>query len=172
MSGNEDLRRALNAASTLTSTSSYARRLAELLVQYNHTITTEPAPMPMNRFNCFAFAFGLTEHVDYGTLVDLAQTSAALDSAKVKAMLDAGDLAAVEPHLAKQGDIALYIDGDTITHAGRVTAPGRIQSKWGGNEIHAHGLWEVPLGYGHTVTYIATPDTDSIIQRLIYQAKA
>lgn len=171
MSGNEDLRRELDAASKLIFPASYDRRLADLRSRYDHTISTEPSLLPINQFNCFAFAFGLTDHSEYSALLDLAGTSAALNSKIVKAMFDAGDVTLVEATVAKEGDIALYFDGEHLAHAGRLTAPNRILSKWGGNEIHAHGLWEVPLGYGHSVKFIMRPDVDSLIQRLLREAK-
>lgn len=166
MCGNDALRRALDDASKLTSTSLYEGRLSELRSQYGHTIRIEPTPMSIFRFNCFGHAFGLTDHPRYDALVDLSQTSAALNSSEVKHMLDGGQLTILDGRQAKTGDVVLYFDGNQLTHAGRVSADQRVVSKWGGNELHSHELWEVPFGYGNIVKYISVPDVDTILSKL------
>lgn len=167
--GNTALRRALDDASTERDVRVYLETLTKLGPRHGHSITTEPSVLRFSRFNCFAFAFRLTEHERYDRLVDAKQSSALLNAKLVTQLLERGDLIAVDYTSAKPGDIVLYFNGRNLTHAGRVIESEprcRILSKWGGNEVHSHALWEVPLSYGATVRFVETPPPEDILQIL------
>ena len=41
-----------------------------------------------------------------------------------------------------------------------------IQSKWGGNEVHEHPVWEIPLEHGDQVRFFKRPKSEWILDRL------
>jgi hypothetical protein len=38
--------------------------------------------------------------------------------------------------------MVVYFDNGKVTHAAALGDKGALRSKWGGNEVHAHGLWD------------------------------
>jgi hypothetical protein len=77
--------------------------------------------------------------------VDEADTSAIVNSVYVRELLDKRDLLEVDPDAVQPNDVVLYFSEGELKHAGRVTSVASefiIRSKWGGNEVHDHGIWE------------------------------
>jgi hypothetical protein len=155
MPGNADLRRALDAACKLRVVSEYRDRIAALQTQYGHAISiSQDGKERIERFNCFAYALGIWQHQTYIDLVDATSDSAVIDSEFVRYLIDAGTLVEVAPTEAREGDVVIYFHKDQPTHAGAVAALSErttVRSKWGGNEIHQHDIWEVPACYGDRV---------------------
>ena len=59
-----------------------------------------------------------------------------------------------------------YFAGDQLRHAGIVendSAEPTIRSKWGGNEVHRHKLWEVPACHGDRVRFFRAPDPQALL---------
>jgi hypothetical protein len=54
-------------------------------------------------------------------------------------------LVEIDLHEAKANDMVVYFDNGKVTHAATLGDKGMFRSKWGGNEVHEHRLWEVPL---------------------------
>jgi hypothetical protein len=105
----------------------------------------EPEP------SCYALAFGLDKHPRYLALVAAKQGSDQPITSKVVMGFIEAKLLRPRRVAAKVGDIVLYFADGVVKHAGIVIGPdGRISSKWGQAEVHEHGLWEVPIGYGDT----------------------
>jgi hypothetical protein len=170
MSGDFELRSELDTASRLRVPSEYRDRLEALRQRFGHTVTILPdGSERVDRFNCFAFALGVWNHHAYVQRVDHDGNSAVLDSNTVQQMIEAGEPLYVAPSAAKSGDLALYFHNGRLTHAAVVTsAAGQLvlHSKWGGNEVHRHGLWEVPAMYGDCVRFTAPPALASVIERV------
>jgi hypothetical protein len=61
------------------------------------------------------------------------------------------------------GDVVLYFEKKAITHAAAISEQQTYCSKWGGDDVHQHGLWEVPSQYGNRVRYYRVPDASSIL---------
>jgi hypothetical protein len=60
----------------------------------------------------------------------------------------------------RAGDVAVYCRDGRPTHAASVGSVGKIvflNSKWGGNEVRGHGLWEAPAMYGDAVRFFVQP---------------
>jgi hypothetical protein len=56
-----------------------------------------------------------------------------------------------------------------LRHAGIVenaSAESTIRSKWGGNEVHRHKLWEVPACHGDHVRFLRAPGPQGVLARL------
>jgi hypothetical protein len=170
MPGNADLRRALDAACKLRVVSEYRDRIAALQTQYGHAISIlQDGKERMERFNCFAYALGIWPHQTYIDLVDATNDSAVIDSEFVRHLVDAGALVEVAPAKAAEGDMVIYFHKDQPTHAAIVVSlsePITLRSKWGGNEIHQHNLWEVPACYGGRVRIYRQIDPADTLRRV------
>jgi len=161
------LRLELDKASGIRSKPAYAEALEVLRSLSAHSISILPDGNDrLDRFNCFAFALQIWEDPTFIEAVNARNDSAIVDSSVVSILM---------PHFAEvtesdvaPGHFALYLDGSEIKHAAVVTAtkPITLTSKWGGNEIHRHGLWEVPFMYGDAVRFFATPVPSWTIDRL------
>jgi hypothetical protein len=168
--GNSQLRRELDVASEMKFVDQYNAKLAALKVDPGHSITVLPDDHGrISRFNCFAYAFGVWRHPDFIALVDQTDDSAIMDSAFVAWLVEDDLLTEVQPDSVRAGDIAIYRSNSSITHGALVVAldqPMVLHSKWGGNEVHRHGLWEVKASYGDDVRFFRPLDHDTILTRL------
>jgi hypothetical protein len=167
MSGNVALRLALDEASKLRFRHEYIETLERLRREFGHSISMLPdGRNRIARFNCFAYGLGLWEHVDYIRRVDAAENSAIVNSQLVRAMLDDGTLEEINAAVATPGDVVLYFHKEVVTHAAVVGTEQTYRSKWGGNEVHQHALWEVPAQYGDLVRYYRAPDASAVLTHL------
>jgi hypothetical protein len=161
MSGNRKLREALDAASSLTDWNVYLDTLESCRTQFDHGITVLPdGKGRLRRFNCYAYALGLWDHADYISAVDRSTNSAIVDTPFVKSMVQSGLLVKRSSPQPCAGDVAVYYHYGQPTHAALVVSVDDaiwFQSKWGGNEVHRHGLWEVPAMYGDVVRFFRQP---------------
>jgi hypothetical protein len=156
------LRRKLDGASSLIVVAEYRARLKQLQAEYGHTISILDDGAPeMTRFNCFAYALRVWDDPAYRQFVDEWQSSSLINSDFVSEMIRNGDFAEVPERNVQPGDVVLYFAGEKLCHAGIVeetSSPLTIRSKWGGNEIHRHKLWEVPACHGDRVRLFRPPD--------------
>jgi len=170
MPGNEGLRRELDTASALRVMADYRARLQLLEAQYGHTIAIlQEGNSEIARFNCFAFAFGVWSEPIYRQLVDERQSSSLINSDFVSEMIRHGDLAELSGEQARPGSVILYFADDVLRHAGVVEDASTLQtirSKWGGNEVHRHKLWEVPACHGNRVRYFSPPTPNAVLALL------
>lgn len=170
MSGDAELRRSLDVASKLKVVSDYRAQLATLKAQYGHTISMLSVGSGwIHRFNCFAYALGVWEHDTYIRAVDASADSAIVNSSFLQQMIREGALAEVALLDVEEGDIVVYFDKDGVTHAAKIVSPATpmmLQSKWGGNEIHQHALWEVPASYGDCVRIFRQSDRSATLSRI------
>jgi hypothetical protein len=171
MPGNHGLGTALDAACGIKIVSEYRNTQEALRAQHRHAIAIMPeGGERLARFNCFAYALGIWDRNEYVSLVDDAQDSTVLNSAIVRQMFNEDLLTARDPLAVQRGDVILYYHGEALVHAGRVADIEpllTIHSKWGGNEIHQHGVWEVPAMYGDRVGLFVKPDSNIIMDRLL-----
>lgn len=71
----------------------------------------------------------------------------------VQAMIDDGALTEIAAAEARPEDVVIYLHQGKVAHAVVVKGHDVYHSKWSGNEVHAHGLWEVSASYGDQVRY-------------------
>lgn len=170
MAGNETLRRELEDASSLRLKSDYRIRLEELRTQYGHTITVlQDGAHEIERFNCFAYAFGVSSEPLYRQFVDEWQSSSLIDSEFVSEMIEQRHLVELPDGESPPGSLVLYFAGDQLRHAGIIendSAEPTIRSKWGGNEVHCHKLWEAPACHGDRVRFFRAPDPQAVLRLL------
>jgi hypothetical protein len=167
----ENLRRELDAACKIRIPAEYQQRLDDLKARFDHSILVLPEGRgEIRRFNCFAYAFGVWNNPRYDCLVDRTQSSVLIDSALVMEMLNRGDLIEVATP-RDEPSVVFYFSGEKLMHAGCVKAVSgdliiTIHSKWGGNEVHEHKLWEVPLEYGDRVRFFQLPAAGTVLDQL------
>jgi hypothetical protein len=165
MAGIRELRRELDAAMAIPQYSAYPKRLDELRKRFKHNITVLSQH---GNFNCFAYAFGLSNHRDFVSLVYRTQKTAVMNSDFVVELLASGRLRELDEADAETGSMALYFLNGTLTHAAivRHVNPLLLESKWGPSELHSHGLWEVPASYGDEVRFFAATEVEELLDDL------
>jgi len=167
MSGNAALRRELDEAIKTPYPEIYREAIERLRSQFGHSISILPdGKGRTTRFNCFAYGLGIWEHPDFVKKVDDAGNSAILNSQIIRAMIDDGTLKAVAKADVQTGDTAIYFHKEKVTHAAVIGENKVFRSKWGSDEVHAHGLWEVPAEYGDRVRYYRAPEAARILKRI------
>lgn len=117
----------------------------------------------------FDGSIALRTRSESGAAAVTSVLSTLVNSAFVQGLLVNGELSEVRPSDVTCGDLAFYFAGNELKHAGRVTSTSpdlMIQSKWGGNEVHEHPLWEIPLEHGDQVRFFKRPRPEWILDRL------
>jgi hypothetical protein len=166
MVGIPELRRELDAAMKIQEYSAYQKRLDELQEKFGHNIGVMAS---RGDFNCFAYAFGLSDHPDFVTLVHRTRKTAVMNSEFVVELLKRNQLDEIGATEVTAGDIALYSVNGKLTHAAtiRQVRPVLIlESKWGPSELHSHGLFEVPASYGDDIQFFKPTDIEEILDAL------
>jgi hypothetical protein len=169
MCGDKNLRSDLAVLMLIRQPKEFFGRFEEIKKKCGHSIYATSSSR--ENFNCFAYAFGISDHPDFEQLVLSTRNLAVLNSALVLAELENG-LTELRADEVQPGDIALYFDSDKLMHAAEVKHIAdavEVYSKWGPNELYAHQLWEVPLSYGQTVRYFRRGDPEELLDRL-YEA--
>lgn len=134
----------------------HLQRIADLGRSQSHRIKGCEVPRTAG-FNCFAFAFGLSDDPTY------RQIAAVEARVRNRRFFANSDFAAhmlrrcltspVSHRDTQPNDLAFYTAKGRIVHAARVVSPRRFRSKWGRGHLYDHGLWEVPNRYGHLVRF-------------------
>jgi hypothetical protein len=167
MAGNAKFRRALDEATKLRFRHQYTEALEQLRRAYAHTVSILPDGRDrIARFNCFAYGLGVWEHPDFIRRVDAASNSAIINSDVVRSLLDDGTLQEINVAEAVPGDVVIYFHGKAITHAAVLGEQQTCRSKWGGDDVHQHVLWEVPAQYGNQLRYFRAPDALHVLAHL------
>lgn len=152
-----DLRAALDAiTSDRVLLKDHVPRIGALQARHAHTIVAHPVDHTPG-FNCFAFAFGLSNQAEYVRIAAAEHRAGEsrffASSAFAGALLRDGALTPVCRRDLEPDDVALYGAVDKPVHAGRALDARRIRSKWGRGHLYDHGLWEVPGHYGYVVRF-------------------
>ena len=73
-------------------------------------------------------------------------------------LIQRGELHLVEGQSYGPDNIVIYFKDGKLTHSARVVEKDELLiSKWGGNELLEHGLWEVPTHYGDEYKVFKAP---------------
>jgi hypothetical protein len=169
MDQNNELRQALDSLTSIAQPPLYAAALERLRAQFSHEIRIIPEDWGRLRtFNCYAFSLGVVNDARYEKLVAEYRNSALVNSEFVTGILESRELRELTAASSAQaGDVIVYFLGGRVKHAGRFFFNNRvIRSKWGPNEIHEHGLWEVPASYGDEIRAFTAPGPDRVLDLL------
>ncbi len=107
-------------------------------------------PQEENNYNCFIFAFDLQKYTpllghngwEYSKKLDTVVDALIEDTTLEK-------LPTFQP-----GALIVYRTTErTISHVGRITADGKVISKWSWGPLIEHALYDVPESYGDIVEY-------------------
>ena len=98
--------------------------------------------------------------------MDAKSDSAVINSDTIAKMLSEDALVEIDLHEAKANDMVVYFDNGKVTHAATLGDKGMFRSKWGGNEVHEHRLWEVPASYGNVVRSFRRPPSEAVFSRV------
>lgn len=143
--------------------------IEDLRSLYSHTIKLFKDPnvahIPVHRYNCFAYAFGIAESmgVDNGIVSEICLRTTTLLNDDFVRFLIHSSLKEVARSVSKDC-VILYFDEQRITHAG-ILKGARIVSKWGEGQIWSHALKEVPVKYGD-LTRVYRPIAPTAAERV------
>ena len=149
--------------------------IEKLRAEFSHSIVLrEKANSTRIPFNCYEYAFNIacTPPVNIiSTEGDAKQNEKLAVTTDFVSELIGEVLIEREPCNATDGDIIIYFDNNTPTHAGKFYK-GRVVSKWGNGHLWEHVIYEVPLRYGDRIKFFLPVDRDGILKRFIQYAKA
>jgi hypothetical protein len=169
MPGSRKLRGALADAQAIRFPTVYVETLNTLQREFGHSIVLrDEGREQIRQFNCFAYALGVWDNPVYQEMVGAhAEDQLALiNSALVSKWIDEGFLSEIQPGDAGTDDIVAYFYRGQLAHFARFGSAGLLRSKWGGNEVHEHRMWEVPADYGNKVRYFRRPEAEAILAQL------
>jgi hypothetical protein len=162
------LRQELDQITGLQFPTSYAQALSQLSQNLGRPIRIVPTDMQhLKTFTCFAFALGLARIQRYQDLVRAHLDGALVNSAFVSTLLNGNEIHEINFGALSCDNVVFYFSSGTLMHAGLIISPdGLVRSKWGGNEIHDHGIWDVPASYGDEVRVFEAPEADRVLELL------
>lgn len=145
-----DLRARLETITNNENIEEHLSAIESLKSELSHTIRLVQRADPATPRNCYEFAFGmnweLTHWIGSLGLPDLFVGPKFVTERLLPL------LSPIEQSGLQDGDLVLYFDGDTPTHAELIKGT-RVVSKWGKGHIYEHDIDEVPATYGSTSRY-------------------
>jgi len=147
----------------LTQIESHPDRLKAIARQFPHSIRVLTAPFdePLGEFNCVMYALGLTARLE--SVCSMFGRFYA-DTSFLRYLIDRSIL---QPCHESAGALVLWSSGDSIKHVGVMVESGRARSKWGIGHVYEHGLSEVPLSYGESLSYYGALEPDVALSNLV-----
>jgi hypothetical protein len=156
MQGDEELRKDIDAVTAIRLPSQFAAAWDQLTKMSGHRLRIVAED---RTFNCHAHGLGIEQLPDYQRRVAKEANSALVQGAFMTELIERGDLYLVKGQSYGPGDIVIYFKDGKPTHTARVVEKDvLLVSKWGGNELIEHGLWEVPTYYGDEYKVFKAPD--------------
>ncbi len=148
--------------------------VAELATSCPHSISVVRTALPDDErtfnYTCFQYAFDLVDPPQ--AIVDIARLYKHIyPSSEFVQYLTEQYLEEISPKGAVDGDVVVYLNTDTITHAGKLRSD-RIVSKWGTAHLWQHRLFEIPLRYGMTVRFFRSISRDESCEAFMRYAEA
>jgi len=125
-------------------TENHVARIESLRHQFRHTIDPMESGYPIGKYNCVLYALGLVGRIDHDLPLLWAKTEI------VQGLITEGIFAKSEP---RPGAFVVWSSQLGVQHIGKLTAPDRVESKWGTGRLWAHGLTEIPIRYGDVLGF-------------------
>jgi len=144
MQGNEELRRGIDAAMAIRYPDQFVAAWDHLMKMGGHRlriVDKDPS------FNCHAYALGISSMPAFRDLVRNRADSALANGDFVSYLIGNGEIRIVGGQSYTPENIVIYFKDRRPTHSARI-GDELLISKWGGDEIIEHRLWEVPTIYG------------------------
>lgn len=146
MQGDEELRQDIDAVMAIRYPGQFAAAWDDLMKLGGHRlriVDKDPS------FNCHAHATGISSIPAFRDLVRHRATTALANGNFVSYLIGQGEIRIVPGQSYTPENIVIYFKDGRPTHSARILEKdGLLISKWGGDEIIEHRLWEVPTIYG------------------------
>jgi hypothetical protein len=133
---------------------------------YPHTIRHVPEPSDLN---CAPYALRLSNNAIYRAIARDFDREIFAGRQFVEWLLS-GRIREIEH--PKSGSLALYFSGAVWRHAGLVSGPRRITSKWGTFPVYEHDFCDVPARYGDRLRFFETMSMDDALALFLEYARS
>jgi hypothetical protein len=164
MQGDEELRKDIDAVMAIRYPGQFAAAWDDLMKMGGHRlriVDKDPS------FNCHAYATGISPMPAFRDLVRDRANTALANGDFVSYLIKRGGIRIVAGQSYNPENIVIYFKGGRPTHSARVLEKdGLLISKWGGDEIIEHGVWEVPTIYGDEYKVAIAPDPAHTLELL------
>ncbi len=129
--------------------------VAVFFPEFEKALSVISPPNINERYNCFAYALGVTEWVVSSVIAQAIKNN---------------DL--IPTDNPKNGDIVIYCESslDYIRHAGKFVSEQVVQSKWASGPVFEHETFMCPLRYGDKATYFKAIDRE-LVHKLVKKYK-
>lgn len=156
--GDAELRACIDTVMAIEHPDSFKAAWAELMALGGHRLRIAGED---KTFNCHAHALGIGEMPAFRERFYDGGCKVLAKGDFVAGLIDSGELRAIEGQSYVPGNIVIYFRDGKPTHSARVVEKdGLLLSKWGGNELLEHALWEVPTYYGNAYKVFPAPDPE------------
>ena len=132
-------------------THEHAKRIAEVALSFPHTVVHVASP---SQETCGTYALGLMSKPGY---VAIASTYGDVFAGRGFFTWLVKHNRLNEIGFPDVPSLVLYFAGSEWRHAGVMTRPGRVISKWGECPVYEHGITEILLRYGDVVRFYKMP---------------
>jgi len=134
--------------------------IKQLRASIEHTIVVLESGTAIDQYTCAVYAFHLVGDPTYLSIASYGLGRTFAGKEFIAFLLSNNFLALRGSEEISQGDLVTYFENEDFRHVGRIANSERVVSKWGAGWLYEHGLWEVPVGYGHEVRYYAGPNKE------------
>lgn len=132
----------------------HGRAVSALATEFGHSIRPIVSAVELGRYTCLVYALDFEGMPEYELIAQLRHENVFAGTVFAHWLLAHGHLEKAEEVKAELGLLALYLDDrNNFLHIGVVQEGGRIYSKWGNQGLFDHEIFEVPISYGHNVSY-------------------
>lgn len=158
MQGDPELRKDIDAVMAIELPGQFAAAWDELTKMGGHRLRIVGED---KTFNCHAHALGIGQMPEFQRRFFDGGCQVLAKSDFIASLIKRGELRLVEGQSYGPDNIVIYFKDGKPTHSARVVEnDGLLVSKWGGNELLEHGLWEVPTYYGDEYKVFVAPDPE------------
>jgi hypothetical protein len=156
MQGDEELRKDIDAVMAIRLPGQFAEAWGEFMKMGGHRVRIVGEG---KTFNCHAYGLRIEGLPEYQQRVAKNGNSALAQGTFITELIERGELRNVPGGSYGPEHVIIYFKDGRPTHTARVVEKnGMLVSKWGGNELLEHGLWEVPTYYGDEYKVFKAPD--------------
>lgn len=154
-----DLRARLETITKNENIDAHPDAIDSLKSEFSHTIRLIERGDPAKPRNCYEYAFGINRELAHWIGSQRLRDLFVGPKFVTERLLPL--LSPIEQSELQDGDLVLYFDGDSPTHAGTMKGT-RVVSKWGKGHTYEHDIDEVPASYGNTRRhYSKMPDSEA-----------
>ena len=164
MQGDPELRQDIDAVMAIRYPGHFAAAWEDLMKLGGHRLRIVGSD---STYNCHAHGLRIEQCQAYQDLARDRNNQALVQGDFITHLIGLGELKIVDGQSYATDNIVIYFRCGKPTHSARVLEKdGLLLSKWGGNELLEHGLWEIPTYYGNEYKVAIAPDPKRSIELL------